>query len=90
MQKRNLVNQFVEVMDPQLTIDNNTTTSDRFEHLENENNLKKSCKCGSHLHQKTNHSSCILNKKNIHLIPPDQLESILNKHTKQYNKYHSD
>ncbi len=34
------------------------------------------CKCGEFSHRKTNYGACILNKKNIHLLSPTQLEEI--------------
>ncbi len=34
----------------------------------------KMCRCGSTTHSNTNYSKCILNRKNIHLLPQEQVE----------------
>ena len=48
-------------------------------------NEKKTCKCGQYDHERTNFSSCILNKKNIKNIDQNTLKSILD-NQKKYGK----
>ena len=98
--------QFKDLTDLPLTIDNtlsnNTSYTNNFNLNQtnsnhrtnkpnfNSNSTTNACKCGSYLHQKTNHGPCILNKKNLHFIPSDQfMELILNRHNERRTNLNS-
>ena len=48
--------------------------------LEEDKSSKKRCRCGSDNHLRTNHSTCILNRKNIKNLIAEEIKKLENEH----------